>query len=417
MNALKTILSLAAQSLLNRRATVVLTMISIAVSVALLSGVQRVRQEARSSFANTISGADLIVGARSAPLQLLLYSIFRMGEPTQNLSWASYQTISSSPDTDWAIPLSLGDSHRGFRVVGTTSAYLDHYRYARGQRLTLAGGEWFSGPEQVVLGAAAASELGYGIGDRVVLSHGIGSASFSHHDAHPLTVSGILAPTGTPVDQALHVALSAVTQIHEPAAADADSAHESEHHDTEPESITAFLLGLKSPAATLRFQRAINTWDKEPLTAVIPGVALQQLWELVRVAEQALLAVSVGVVIAGLLGMLSALLTGLNERRREMAILRAVGARPWHLLVLLTTESGLIALIGAVSGLMTISGLLAFARPWLSSQFQLNIQSLAPGPFDLLLLVGVTVLAMLLALWPALRAYRTSLSDGLATRL
>lgn len=413
MNRLIVIIGLAGRSLLNRKSSLILTLISIALSVALLAGVERIRAEARSSFAKTISNTDLIVGARSGPIQLLLYAVFRMGQPTINVSWSSFEKISASPDVAWSVPMALGDAHRGYRVMGTTNDYFRYYQFAGSQKLELKAGQIFAGDLQVVLGSEVAASLNYSVGQNIVLSHGLAAGSFLQHGQHPLQVVGVLRASGTPVDKTVHIPLAAVAAIHEHAEAAATTSVSSDH----PVSITAFLLGMKSRAATLPMQRAINNYSEEALTAVLPGVALQELWSLVRVAERALLAVSAGVVVAGLFGLLSALLTSLNERRREMAILRAVGARPWHILALLISESALVACAGSVIGLGLAYALLASLRPLISRELNIYLGFYNPGGFDLALVLIVTCLAMLFALWPALRAYRNSLNDGLVTRL
>ena len=158
-------LSLAWQSLRNRRSTASLTVISIALSVTLLIGVERLRTEARTSFANTLSGTDLIVGARSGPVQLLLYTVFRIGDATNNMSWQSYQDIIAHPRVAWSVPISLGDSHRGFRVLGTTTEYFDRYRYARDRQLAVAEGQRFADLYDAVIGAEVAEQLGYQLDD------------------------------------------------------------------------------------------------------------------------------------------------------------------------------------------------------------------------------------------------------------
>ncbi len=209
-----TLFPLAAKSLWNRRLTSVLVVISIALSVALLLGVERLRTQARTSFANTLSETDLIVGARGSPMNLLLYSVFRIGDPTNNVRWASYQTIAARPQVAWTVPLSLGDSHRGFRVLGTTAAYFQHYRYGRGQSLQLAEGREFADLFDAVLGAEVADRLGYRLGQSIVIAHGAGEVSFALHDDKPFRVVGILARTGTPVDQTVHVSLAGIEAIH-----------------------------------------------------------------------------------------------------------------------------------------------------------------------------------------------------------
>jgi len=410
------ILRLAVKSLANRRATVLLTMFSIAVSVALLLGVERIRTEAKASFESTISGTDLIVGARSGPLQLLLYTVFRMGSPTNNVSWESYREITASPLVAWSIPLSLGDAHRGYRVLGTTDAYFDHYRYGSNRPLTLAEGRRFGAVYETVLGAEVAEALGYELGREIVISHGIGATSFANHDEHPFTVVGVLARTGTPVDRTVHVSLAAIDAIHAGPGADAMSG-DGPDGAAPPESITAFLLGLENRMATFRVQRAINDYEEEPLLAILPGVALAELWTLVGVVETALLAVSVCVVVAGLLGLLAAILTSLNERRREMAILRSVGARPAHIFFLLLSEAGLVAGAGALLGVLCQTVLVAAAREALEDRLGIIIQQRLPGAFDAALVAAVIATAVLLALWPAWRAYRNTLADGLTVRI
>ena len=208
------ILVLAWKSLWNRRFTAALTLASIALSVALLIGVERVRTETRASFANTISGTDLIVGARSGGVQLLLYAVFRIGNPTNNLSWRSLQDIAALPKVAWVVPLSLGDSHRGYRVLGTTAGFFEHYRFARDRGLTFTQGGPFADLYDAVLGAEVAERLGYRIGDPIVVAHGAGDVSFARHDDKPFRVAGILARTGTPVDRTVHVSLEAIEAIH-----------------------------------------------------------------------------------------------------------------------------------------------------------------------------------------------------------
>jgi len=208
-------LELALRSLRNRRATAFLTVLAIAVSVALLLGVQKLRTAAREGFANTVSGVDLIVGARTGPLDLLLFSVFRVGDAMANVSWASYQKIAHHPDVEWTIPISLGDSHRGFRVLGTTLDYFRHYRFAGTHPLEFASGGPFVGLYDAVLGAEVARALGYRLGDPIVVAHGLGDVSFAEHRDKPFRVVGILARTGTPVDRAVHVTLEAITAIHE----------------------------------------------------------------------------------------------------------------------------------------------------------------------------------------------------------
>jgi putative ABC transport system permease protein len=417
------LLPLAARSLWNRRVAAALTVFAIAVSVALLVGVQKLRTEARESFASTISGTDLIVGARSGPVNLLLYSVFRIGDPTANISSQSYQLVARHRDVAWTIPISLGDSHRGFRVVGTNGDYFVHYRYGDRRPLAFGAGGPFRELHDAVVGAEVAEQLGYTIGDRITIAHGIGEGSFAEHDDQPFTVVGILARTGTPVDRSVHVSLEAITAIHEGwesgmrAPVIGARPGEAAPADLTPTAITAFLVGLQSRAAVFQMQRALNEYRGEALSAVIPGVALQQLWQVVGLADTALLLVAACVVLAGLLGMITALLTSLNERRREMAILRSVGARPVHVFLLLVFESALLAAAGVAAGFMIAFGAMALAAPLLEQHFGLFVEVGAPTGYDLAIAAAVVGAGLLAGLLPAWRAYRNSLADGLSIRL
>jgi putative ABC transport system permease protein len=417
------LLPLAARSLWNRRVAALLTVFTIAVSVTLLLGVQKLRTEARNSFASTISGTDLIVGARSGPVNLLLYSVFRVGDATANVSWQSYEMVARHPDVAWTIPISLGDSHRGFRVMGTSGAYFEHYRYGARRSFGFSAGGPFQDLHDAVIGAEVARALGYRLDDRITIAHGLGEVSFVEHDDHPFRIVGILERTGTPVDRTVHVSLEAITAIHEDwqgvQAAPAIGARpgEAAAPNLTPASITAFMVGLQSRAAVFQMQRALNDYRGEPLLAIMPGVALQQLWQLVGLADTALLLVAACVVLAGLLGMVTALLTSLNERRREMAILRAVGARPLHVFLLLEFESALLAAAGVLTGFVLTWTTLALAGPLLERQFGLFMEVGAPTGYDLAIAAAVVVAGVLAGLLPAWRAYRNSLADGLSIRL
>lgn len=415
------LVKLAARSLWNRRGTASLTVFAIAVSVALLLGVQQLRSEARESFANTISGTDLVVGARSGPLNLLLYAVFRVGDATTNISWDTYQKVARHRDVAWTIPLSLGDSHRGYRVLGTTGDYFVHYRFGRRQPLRFVAGGPFGDAHGVVIGAAVARELGYRLGDRLVIAHGIGEVSFAAHEHHAMRLVGILAPTGTPVDRTVHVSLEALEEAHRPANEPAHPAEDDHDHAAHapitPTAITAFLVGMKERSTLFVMQQALNNYRGEAVTAVIPGVALTQLWQLVGVADTALLVVSGFVLLAGLLGMLAALLTSLGERRREMAILRSVGARPTQVFGLLVSEATTLAALGAAMGLALLQAGYAVLRPWLESRYGVVLPLGAPSPVEWLLLAGVVLAGTLIGLVPAWRAYRLSLADGLVVRV
>ncbi|CDT27950.1 ABC transporter permease [Vibrio coralliirubri] len=419
---MKVITHLALKSVLNRKATAILTILTVAVSVILLLGVERVRTEAKSSFANTISGTDLIVGGRSGQVNLLLYSVFRIGNATNNIDWISYEEFSQHNAVKWAIPISLGDSHKGFRVMGTNHSYFKNYRYGSKQPLTFQQGKEFNQLFDVVIGADVAKKLDYKIGDQIILAHGISDVAFSRHDNLPFKIVGILAPTGTPVDKTVHVSLEAIEAIHVGWESGANLGHTPDAEtlktfDFQPKQITAMMLGLNSKIQTFALQREINNYRQEPLSAIMPGIALHELWGMMAVAEQALLIVSGFVVVAGLLGMLSSLLTSLQERRREMAILRAMGARPRHVFGLLISEASALTFLGITLGVAVLFALIAVVAPIVQQSYGINISISAITPHEWKLLMLVQVAGIIIGFIPAFRAYRQSLSDGMTIRI
>lgn len=417
------LLRLAFKSLGNRRFSAILTVLAIGLSVTLLLAVEKVRTEARASFASTISGTDLIVGARSGSVQLLLYSVFRIGNATNNIRWESFEHFAEHPRVDWAVPISLGDSHRGFMVMGTNGDYFEHFRYGRRQPLAFRTGEPFQDLYDAVLGADVARELGYEMDTELVLAHGTGAVSFVDHADKPFRVSGILEKTGTPVDRTIHISLQGMEALHVdwqqgmPARGAARvSADEARELDLTPKAITAMLLGLTNRISTFAVQRDINQYNREPLLAILPGVALQELWSLLGVAEKALLIVSGFVVLTGLVGMLTAILSSLNERRREMAILRSVGAKPRHIFGLLLLEAASLALAGILLGVGLMYLGLWVSQPFILAHYGLYVPITPPGMYEWALLGAILAASILMGSVPAWRAYRQSLVDGLSIR-
>ncbi|MDP2432086.1 MAG: ABC transporter permease [Pseudomonadota bacterium] len=422
------LLPIALKSAWNRRYTLGLTLIAIALSVTLLLGIERLRQDARDSFADAVSGTDLVVGARSSPMQLLLYAVFHLGEASNNLSWQSAQRLAAHPAVAWTIPISLGDSHRGFPVLGTTPAYFEHFHYGDKQPLRLARGKPFSSLFDVVLGAEVADRLGYKLGDRLTLAHGMAhedehEPGHAEHGDKPFTVVGLLARTGTPVDRTVHIGLEAMEAIHldwqggAPIPGFAIPPELVKKFDLAPKAVSAVLVGLKSRAEVFAMQRYLADYRDEPLMAVLPGVALAELWALMAVAERALLAISALVLVVSFAGLVAVVLAGLGERRRELAILRSVGARPRDLFALLALEGGAVTLAGALLGTLLLTVLTAVLGPWLEARYGLVLRLALPTMSELQLLAWVIAAGTLASLLPGYRAYRLSLADGLTPRV
>jgi putative ABC transport system permease protein len=418
---------LAAASAWNRRDTLVLTMLSIALATFLLMAVERLRADVRESFSQSVSGTDLVVGARTGAVQLMLYAVFRVGSATANVKMASIDAIAQHRAVAWVVPLSLGDSHRGFPVLGTVASYFDHFRYGDRLPLVMQQGRAFSGTldglYEAVVGAEVAARLGYAVGERITLTHGAGSALGSEHADKPFSIVGILAPTGTPVDRTVHVSLQAIEAIHLDWAGGAPlpgvqiPADAARKFDLQPKEVTAALVGLKGRAAVFAVQRHVNAYEGEALMAVLPGVALDELWEAVGIGERALQLMSALVAAVSMAGLVAVVLAGLNERRRELAVLRAVGAAPRHVVGLLTLEAVFVTALGALLGIALLLVWGTALAPWLQAHHGVALSPWAFTASQGWLLLAIAAAGLLAGLLPGWRAYRLSLADGLSPKV
>lgn len=424
-------LSLAWHSAWNRRFVLSLTAFAVALSTFVLLSIERVRTDVQDSFSQAVSGTDLIVGARTSPIELLMYSVFRMGGVSRNIKESSLDVIKDHRAVAWVVPLSLGDSHKGHPVVGTTAGYFDHFRYGDGRPLVMAQGRRFEDAHEAVLGAEVAARLGYKLGDSLVLAHGDGALPENDHEDHPIVVSGILQATGTPVDRSVHISLDAMDDMHHdgpmagmfdlgpglmPGLMPGEVAGIPQAMAHQRRQITAALVGLKSRAAVFSVQREVNSFRGEPLMAILPGVVLDDLWSVVSTGERALWLVSGLVAVVSLLGLMATILASLDARRRELAILRALGAGPKRIGMLLALEGTLVTLVGMAVGVA--ASLLA---NWLAAEpvqrltgVSLHTGLLTEGQWPLL--GAVLACAVLVCLVPGWRAFRLALQDGLTPR-
>ncbi|MGM0433150.1 MAG: ABC transporter permease [Pseudomonadota bacterium] len=412
---------LAARSLSHRRVPLLLTLITLILSLTLVFGVQYLRTEVRNTFMSTVSGTDLIVGARSGPVNLLLYSVFHIGNPTNNIRWSTFQHVAGHDAVQWAVPISLGDSHKGFRVVATSRAFFERYRYGDDRALAFGEGEAFRGVYEAVVGQDVARRLGYGKGDSIVVAHGAGSTSFVHHDKQPFTVEGVLRGTGTPLDRVILIPLEGFEAIHagwrggvqvgaQPSPAEALE------RDLTPEQITAMLVGAERRIMTLRLQRELNNYEGEPLTAILPGATLARLWQMLGGFENALLVISALVLVTSLVGMVGMLLATQSTRTREMAILRSIGATPWGISFMYVLECLLLVGVALVLALLIWFGGLRLVAPWLSELWGIHIGIRPPGGVEAIMGATVMGLSLLVSLVPAWLGYRRSLAAGLTPR-
>lgn len=415
------LLKLALKSLKNRQTSTFLTILSISLSVTLLLAVERTKRAAEQGFTQSVSQVDLLVGSRTGPLNLILYTVFNMGSASNNISWESYQEIKNFPEVEWTIPYSLGDGHKGFRVVATDENFYNHYRYRGTGKVEFQQGGPALDVWDVVLGSQAFEKLKYKIGDRVVIAHGVTRGEgIQMHDDKPFRVVGIMKPTGSALDQSLYISLYGMEAIHIDWKNGAAPTKENEVPQSQLTKenikigpITSFFLRTKNRIETLRLQRTINNYESEPLLAIIPGVALSDLWRGLSQIDTVLKIISIMVLFIGLAAMISTILAGLSERRREMAILRSLGAGPSRLSVLLVFESFLLTGTAILMGVFLNTFAFSILSSWLESQFGFYIVGDIFSSTDYIYLFLILIAGTLVGFIPAIKASRLALKDGL----
>ena len=411
---------LSLKSLASRKFISFLCILSIALSLSLFLIVEKLRDGVQEGFTNTISQADLIVGARSGPTQLLLYTVFHMGSPTNNILYSSYQTIKNHPTVAWTIPISLGDSYQGYRVVGTTKEFLEHYRFYGDKNVEMAQGEWKDTIFDVVIGSTVAKKLGHGLGDELILSHGIQEDSIMDHDNAPFKVSGILKPTGTPIDKSVFISLEGMEAIHlgwengVPSYGEEADLEGIKKEELQTTQITSFILRTKNRIALLGLQRFIMDFKPEALSGIIPAMTLTELWGMLDQLENAFVGISFFVIVIGFLSILIALYMSLNERQQEMAILRSVGVSARQIVGLLLSEAFFLSLMGGILGFILQYVILFTIGPFIEAEFGLQIPVSSPSGLELIVVGIFIVLGTLSGLIPALKAYKSSLYNGLS---
>jgi putative ABC transport system permease protein len=356
------------------------------------------------AFERDLAGIDLVVGAKGSPLQLILSGVLHLDVPTGNVPLQAVQALEQNPLVASVIPISLGDSFRGFRIVGTSHAYPAHYQ------ASLAQGSLWQAPMQAVLGASAARALGLQVGGSFVGSHGLGAGGHTHGDL-PYTVTGILAPTGSVLDRLILTDTASVWKVHESATAlDADDQKILEQE----RELTLALLRYRSPLAAVSLPRFINSTTE--MQAAAPALEISRLLRMLGIGTEVLQALAGVLLLTAALSVFLALWSAVRERRADLALLRMLGAPPRRVAALLLTEALWLGLLAAVMGVALGQGLIVLLGRLLALDQSLLIGGLAWPPALLWVPALALSVSLVAALLPTLGAYRVSVQELLQPR-
>ncbi|MSQ76490.1 MAG: ABC transporter permease [Rhodoferax sp.] len=399
-----TTLSLSWRYLWSRPLGAALNLLLLSLGLASITFLLLLGHQLQRAFERDLAGIDLVVGAKGSPLQLILSGVLHLDVPTGNVPLQAVRELEKNPLVASIIPISLGDSFRGFRIVGTSLAYPAHYQAA------LAEGRMWNAPMQVVLGAGAARALGLQVGQSFVGSHGLGAGGHTHGDM-PYNVSGILAPTGSVLDRLILTDTASVWKVHETATAlDADDQKILE----EERELTLALVRYRTPMAAMSLPRFINSSTE--MQAAAPALEISRLLRMLGVGTEVLRALAGVLLLTAALSVFLALWSAVRERRADLALLRMLGAPPRRVAALLLTEALWLGLLAAVLGVALGQGLILLLGHLLALDQSLLIGGLVWPPalgWVPALALGVSLAAALL---PTLGAYRVSVQELLQPR-
>ena len=444
--------TLVLQSLFNRWLSCLLIILTLALSISLYFTVSRIQESVKASFKSTVSGVDSVVAARGGNLQILLNSVFLIGEPSAPIQWNTYKDIANNNKIKWAVPISLGDSHKGYRVIGTTNDYFKQIKYSSGKNIELLTGNTFNDVFDVVLGSVVAGKLNYNIGQEIAITHGLSDVGEVHtftsekndnnddhddhakheedegHDDHAshdhenlgFKVSGILKPTGTPIDNAVYVSLAGIEAMHTGWIGNQKvidvSLEQIMKKELKPKTISAIFLSLNDRTQIFQFQRDIINYKEEAISSVMPGITLSRLWMLTGNVDKAFKIITFFIIIIALLGMIAMTIAGLSSRRREMAILRSVGASPVNIVSLLLVESIIISIVSCILGYILMVLIFSLGKDYLQNNYGIFIDSFSIKNYDLQIVITIVFAALIATIVPAIQIYKNTLRDGLSVK-
>jgi putative ABC transport system permease protein len=390
-----------------RRLSTALNVLLLALGIATITLLLLVTAQLEERMQRDARGIDLVVGAKGSPMQVILSSIYHLDVPNGNISWKQAQELARHRFVKKAIPLALGDNYKGFRVVGTTPAYVEHYE-AR-----LAHGRLWKAPLEVVLGAEVAATTGLSVGAHFAGAHGMGGTEGEQvHEQHDYTVVGVLATSGSVVDRAVLTGIESVWAVHAEQYDIKDIARIGELIPDEEKEYTALLIQYASPLAAASLPRYIN--QNSEMQAASPAYETARLFSIIGVGVDVLRGFALVLVFAAGLSVFIALFNALAERRYDLAVMRTLGATPAKLMMLLLFEGMLLSLIGAALGIAAGHALTELLGRALTQARQVSVTGLTWVPAELWLIALALGVGVIAALLPAWRAYRTDVAATLA---
>lgn len=406
------LLKLSWKNLAHKPLQTFLSLLLFGLGVGLVIFLFLVQTQIQDKFDKNLAGIDLVIGAKGSPLQLILCSMYHIDSPTGNISLEEARPFMrpGHPLIQRAVPLSLGDNYKGFRVVGTTHEFVQLYRDSIEQ------GRLWDKPMEVTLGANAAEELGLKIGDRFQSAHGlVNDETLEHSDADAFVVVGILATAGSVIDQLILTATESIWQVHEGHDEEAHEQEEGEEHLEEEElQITSLLIQFKSQTnfQALNMARGIN--ENTNLQAASPAWEISSIREQLGLGVNALQVLAYVIVAVSAMSIFISLFSSLRERRYELSLMRVMGASRRKLFTMILLEGLVLASMGFLLGFLLSHLSMQLLAGYMQESFRYSFTGMTFLGSELLVLAGALLTGLLAALLPALQASRTDISRTLS---
>ncbi len=408
------------KSIKQRSLASVLTMFSIMLGVALVVSILILKQESQDAFSQTATGYEIIVGPKGSSLQLTLNTIYQIGVPIQNMPYDTYTKLKDDKRVKLAIPYVLGDNFKNHRLIGTVPEVFTDFSYQKDKKYQLKDGKFFTKDFEAVIGNETALKTGLKVGDTFIGSHGVesyeGSEGMFEHAEFKFTVTGILEKTFTPIDKVVFTSMNSVWEIHHHEAEEKYKERNDTTHREMEKSITAILISLKSPVYFDLLRRQINENKFEGINAqaVIPTFEIKQLFDIIGNINSILIIIAYLVVFVAVISILVSIYNSMNERKRDIAIMRSLGARKNTILNIILIEGFIVSFIGGLFGIIVSHVLIFLFRDTISNTAGIQISGTLFNIFEFYILAGTVALGLIVTLIPALKAYNTDVASNLA---
>ncbi len=411
------ILLMVRRSLRQHFVSTLITALCVALATGLIMAVFAINAQTKKAFTGGPVGFDAVLGARGSQLQLVLNTVFHLETSPGNLPWSMYQAIQKERGVTLAVPFAVGDNYKGYRIVGTSEEMFTEFEYQKGVKFDMAQGHVFDvNRQEAVIGSFVAEKLGLGVGSVFQPIHGLTDNATAHSHSEEYTITGVMKPTNSPSDRVIWIPIEGIFRMGGHVLRGSGEAFEAERGQAIPDEhkeVSAVMIKFRSPQHGMRLQQTINNQGKVATLAYPIGRVMGELFEKLGWVHRVLTMVAYLVVVVAAASILASIYNTINERRREFAILRALGARRRTVFSAIVMETAAIAALGVIAGFGVYAAILFTAAKVIRSTTGVVIDLAAWDPVLVYAPLGIILLGAFAGIFPAIKAYRTDVAENI----